>query len=168
MTASDKQAGDRRAACPHFVIIKVPKNKNPPVNGNWSVLGQSRALPLFSTTVFSVCCPISRASRAARQTKATTPCESKESHKTAGCALAKIPSLSRHQLELEVLDLLHPAGTSVLCVTKQFKIPQARFCKICNFHLYTGSYSMSNGKGMEFMSTNREYVGTTDFMTILP
>lgn len=72
--------------------------------------------------VFSVCCPISWAIRAASQRQ--PPCESKESHKGAGCALAKIPSLSRDQLELAVLDLLHPADTSALRVTEQFKIPQ--------------------------------------------
>lgn len=42
-----------------------------------------------------------------------------------GCALAKILSLSRHQLELTLLDSFHPAGTSVLCVMEQFKTLQA-------------------------------------------
>lgn len=77
--------------------------------------------------------------------KGNYPCESKESHKTAGCALAKIPSLSRYQWELAGLDLFHPADTSVLGVTEQFNISQARVCKktnfTCNFHLHSGSYS---------------------------
>ena len=69
-----KKEGGRRAACPHFGIIRVPKDRNPSCSmETWSVLGQSRALALFGAAMFGFCYPIRWVSRAASQPEATPP-----------------------------------------------------------------------------------------------